>query len=236
MTNGRGGSACAFPPGSGPGSDGHDSGKSLARRQAKAHRAAIPAVDRQRYSIGLAERALLALDFSPSAIVAGYAAIRDEADPAPLLEHLHQAGAVCALPAVEAPAKPLTFRRWQPGDRLEAGSFGVPEPLAAAPTLRPEIILVPLLAFDRQGGRVGYGAGYYDRTLAALRRDGPVLAIGLAFSVQEVPAVPLDPFDQSLDWVITELEAIRCPAPANAAPTNPAPTRADGVREAAACG
>jgi len=91
---------------------------------------------------------------------------------------------------------------------METGPFGIQEPTAAAPVLRPDLLLVPLLAFDRSGHRLGYGGGFYDRTLRALRADGAVLAVGIAYAGQEVDAVPVAEYDQPLNWIVTEREAI----------------------------
>ena len=148
-------------------------------------------------------------DASPGMVVSGYWAMRDEADIGPILERLHAEGFVCALPAVEGRDRPLTFRRWRPGDRLVAASFGTHEPAKSEPRVTPEILLVPLLAFDRAGRRLGYGGGYYDRTLRKLRSDGAATAVGVAFAAQEVPSVPAGPGDEKLDWIVTERGAFR---------------------------
>jgi 5-formyltetrahydrofolate cyclo-ligase len=126
-----------------------------------------------------------------------------------LLLRLLAAGWDCALPAVPAPGAALAFRRWRPDHDLVAGGYGIPEPPPSAPPLRPAALLVPLLAFDRAGHRLGQGAGHYDRTLAELRAAGPLLALGLAFAVQEEPALPAEPHDQRLDWIVTEAGALK---------------------------
>ncbi len=144
-------------------------------------------------------------------VVAGYWPVGFELDGRPLLLGLSAAGWALALPVVTAPDAPLAFRSWRPDDLLVAGGYGIPEPAPSAPLVRPAVVLVPLLAFDRAGHRLGQGAGHYDRTLAALRMPGsaPVLAVGLAFAAQEVPAVPASVHDQRLDWIVTEQGAIR---------------------------
>ena len=143
--------------------------------------------------------------------VAGYHPVRGEADVLPLLARLASRGLVTALPGIAAPGHPLRFRRWSVGDPTVTGHLGIREPGPERPEVRPDVVLVPLLAFDRIGGRLGYGAGYYDRTLAALRADGARLcSIGLGYSGQELPQVPTDALDQRLDWIVTEAEAIRC--------------------------
>ncbi|MFD2814344.1 5-formyltetrahydrofolate cyclo-ligase [Paracoccus aerius] len=98
---------------------------------------------------------------------------------------------------------PLVFRQWQ-GEPLVPGPFGTFHPAESQPVLTPQVLIVPLVGFDRQGNRIGYGGGYYDRTLQLLRRSGPVAAIGLAFAVQQLPAIPAEPFDQPLDLIVTD--------------------------------
>jgi 5-formyltetrahydrofolate cyclo-ligase len=113
-------------------------------------------------------------------------------------------GARLALPAVMARGKTLAFRAWSPGDRLMLGPLGILEPSPAAAEVIPDIMLVPLAAFDRLGHRIGYGAGHYDFTLAHLRKTKPITAIGLAFAAQEIEAVPALQHDERLDYVLTE--------------------------------
>ncbi|TDI63435.1 MAG: 5-formyltetrahydrofolate cyclo-ligase [Alphaproteobacteria bacterium] len=140
----------------------------------------------------------------PGVDMAGYWPTNEEADIRPLMTALHQRGHRLALPRVMARGAPLRFLRWHPGDRLEAGFGGIPEPAAGAEEIHPEVLLVPLLGFDGTGLRLGYGGGFYDRTLAALRRAGGVEAIGIAFSDQEVDSLPAGDHDERLDWVVTE--------------------------------
>lgn len=142
-------------------------------------------------------------------IVAGYSPIRSEFDPLPLMQHLAEThGARLALPVVIDRDQPLLFRQWHPSDTLVAGAMGILEPPSGAPELLPDILLVPLAAFDRAGHRIGYGAGHYDRTFAQLRAVKPFVAIGLAFDTQEIPAVPAGPHDVALDYVLTETRTI----------------------------
>jgi len=119
------------------------------------------------------------------------------------------AGHPIALPVVVRRGLPLLFRAWRPGQTLVAGSFGVPRPDKDQPERTPRVLIVPLLAFDRAGYRLGYGGGFYDRTLAGLWAQGEALAIGVGFAVQEVPRVPRDGMDARLDWVVTEREALQ---------------------------
>ena len=122
---------------------------------------------------------------------------------------LLRAGLVLALPVVGQVNSPLVFRRWRPGVPLEQGPHGTSQPGPSAPDVQPECLLVPLLAFDRRGGRLGYGGGYYDRTLESLRLSGVCpLVVGIAYAAQEVSSVPMEPHDQPLDLVVTERELI----------------------------
>jgi len=154
-------------------------------------------------SVALASRAD-ALEVGAQTIVGGYWPLPGEVDPLPLMAALAARGAALALPVVMAPDAPLAFRAWSPGDRLEPGPHGTFHPAEAAPLLVPTLLLVPLLAFDAKGFRLGFGGGYYDRTLDALRRGSGVVAAGLAFAAQQSPALPSEPWDQALDMVFTE--------------------------------
>lgn len=141
-------------------------------------------------------------------IIAGYSPIRSELDPLPLMHALAAHGARLALPVVVARDQPLLFRQWHPSAPLVAGAMGILEPPPGAPELLPDILLVPLAAFDRAGHRIGYGAGHYDRTFAQLRAIKPFVAIGLGFDTQEIDAVPAGPHDVALDYVLTETRTI----------------------------
>ena len=149
----------------------------------------------------------LPLAVKPGAVVAGYSPIRNEIDPVPLMQSLAAKGARLALPVVPARGRSLIFRAWTENDRLMLGPLGIPEPSPAAAELVPDLVLVPLAAFDRAGHRIGYGAGHYDFTLAHLHKR-KTLAIGLAFAAQEIPAVPAAAHDVTLDLVLTENETI----------------------------
>ncbi len=143
-------------------------------------------------------------DVTPDTVVAGYMPMRGEADPLPLMRRLAERGARLALPAVIARDMPLAFRAWREGEALVAGPYGTRHPGDGAESIIPDIVLVPLAAFDRRGHRIGYGGGYYDRTLANLRARGPLTAAGVAFAAQEVETVPASPHDALLDLVLTE--------------------------------
>ena len=138
------------------------------------------------------------------ASVAGFLPLGHEIDMAPLLRSLWEAGHVVALPRTPARGLPLSFHRWAPDDPLQREAFGTLT--SAGPEIDPDIILVPLLAFDRRCHRLGYGGGYYDRTLAA--RPG-IPTLGCAYAGQEVAEVPIGPMDRRLDMVVTEREVIR---------------------------
>jgi len=139
--------------------------------------------------------------------IGAYWPIRSEVDCRPLMEALVARGQEVALSQIIHPH--LSFRLWQPGDPLIKGGFGVREPGPYAPEIFPAALLVPLAAFDRRGGRIGYGKGHFDRAIATLEAKHPVLTIGLAYAAQEIADVPLEPHDRLLDIVITESELIR---------------------------
>ena len=139
------------------------------------------------------------------AVIGGYWPIGDEFDPRPLMLRLASQGVGLALPAITEKGAPLAFRSWRPGATLKQGPLGTSEPEGPVCTDAVTMILVPLLAFDRRGQRLGYGGGYYDRTLAMLRgRTGFHHAIGLGFAAQRVPQVPAGPMDAPLDAILTE--------------------------------
>jgi 5-formyltetrahydrofolate cyclo-ligase len=137
-------------------------------------------------------------------VISGYSPIRSEIDPIPLMQQLAAQGARLALPAVTARGQALIFRAWSVGDRMVMGGLGILEPSPAAAELTPDVMLVPLAAFDRLGHRIGYGAGHYDYTFAHLRKSKPVMGVGVAFAVQEIKAVPALAHDVALDFVVTE--------------------------------
>ena len=177
------------------------------RTAALAKRDALSDEQRAAAAQAMAKRGL-PFTIEPGMVVSGYSPIRSEIDPAPLMRKLAEHGAKLALPAVMARGKSLAFRAWSPDDRLMLGPLGIPEPSPAAAEVIPDIMLVPLAAFDRQGHRIGYGAGHYDFTLEHLRKVKAIIAIGTAFAVQEIKAVPAQPHDVALDCVLTETEVL----------------------------
>ncbi|MCF7699663.1 5-formyltetrahydrofolate cyclo-ligase [Loktanella sp. M215] len=134
--------------------------------------------------------------------LAGYLPMRTEIDPLPAMAEAAAYGPV-GVPLIVAAGQPLVFRTWQPGGATMAGTFGTSLPVAGVEMV-PQILIVPLVAFDARGGRLGYGGGFYDRTLDGLRKAGPVLAIGYAFAAQQAEVLPLEPTDQPLDMIVTE--------------------------------
>jgi 5-formyltetrahydrofolate cyclo-ligase len=181
--------------------------KDEVRRAALACRDGLTDSARAIAAAALAARAL-PVPSGSGVVVAGYAPFRTELDPRPLMRALAAKGTHLALPRMEGRAAPLVFHAWTLDAPLITGPYGIAEPSPASPVCDPDIVLVPLAGFDRAGHRLGYGAGFYDRTLAALRARKRVVAIGLAFAVQEVDAVPHDPHDERLDFVATERETM----------------------------
>jgi 5-formyltetrahydrofolate cyclo-ligase len=141
------------------------------------------------------------------AVVSGFWPIKEEIDIRPLLIELSNEGCQLALPVMQGKGLPLIFRAWRPGDRLEAGVFGTLQPSARREVIEPDALIVPLLACDEEGWRLGYGGGFYDRTLAGLRARKSVTAVGVGFDDQLVPEVPHGPSDQRLDWLLTDKRA-----------------------------
>jgi 5-formyltetrahydrofolate cyclo-ligase len=177
--------------------------KATLRAAALAKRDALSEAKRAAAAKAVAKRGL-PIEIAPDTVVSGYSPIRSEIDPVPLMRMLAAKGVRLALPAVMARGKTLAFRKWSPDDRLMMGPLGILEPSPAAAELVPDIMLVPLAAFDRAGHRIGYGAGHYDYTLAHLRKAKAIVAIGIAFAAQEIEQVPALSHDVALDYVLTE--------------------------------
>jgi 5-formyltetrahydrofolate cyclo-ligase len=173
------------------------------RQQAHALREAAWRADPMA-GLALKRHLLEAMAMPPGVALSGYWPLEGEIDVGPALAGYHAEGHVVGLPVVVAKGEPLRFRRWQPGQELVMGKFKVLTPPEGAEEVVPQILLVPLLAFDPDGYRLGYGGGFYDRTLAKLRRQGQALAVGVAYAAQEMPFVPRGPHDQPLDLVVTE--------------------------------
>ena len=183
--------------------------KELLRNEALARRDALPPTQRQAAAETIAARKFPVV-VARAAVVSGFMPMKSEINPLPLLKRLAAEGAKLALPVVAGRGKPLIMRAWEFGGPLEAGVWGIRQPKAEAPEIDPDILIVPLAAFDRAGHRIGYGAGYYDMTITRLRGIKPVVAIGIGFAAQEIPRVPATERDARLDLVLTEHEVIDC--------------------------
>jgi 5-formyltetrahydrofolate cyclo-ligase len=181
--------------------------KERLRGEVFARRDALDGAFREDAAHRIARRALALSEFRDITPVGAYWPIRSEVDPRPLMEALIARGQDVALSQILHPH--LSWRLWRPGDVLVKGGFGVREPGPDAPEIFPKALLVPLVAFDRRGGRIGYGKGHFDRAIAALEAQHPVLTIGLAYAVQEIDEVPVEPHDRLLDVIITEAEVVR---------------------------
>src|SRR5690349_11308179 len=187
-----------------------ESRKAELRREAIARRDALPAAERAAAAAAIAARPL-PVAVPPGAIVSGFSPLKSEINPVPLMRAFAEAGAGLALPVVAGRGKPLIMRAWHFGAPLVAGVWGIREPPPEAPEVFPDILIVPMLAFDRTGHRIGYGAGYYDMTIARLRSVKPVIALGIAYAAQEIAEIPVTPRDAPLDLVLTERETIGFP-------------------------
>jgi 5-formyltetrahydrofolate cyclo-ligase len=158
----------------------------------------------ERAGLMLAQHELPVIRKEGFASVSGFYPYQAEINVLPLLARLGSEGWRTALPIVMAKGAPLTFRAWAPGEPTGRGIWDIHIPLESAAELQPDVLLVPMLAFDRRGYRLGYGGGFYDRTLAELRKLKPVVAIGVAYALQEMDEIPAAPYDEPLDWILTE--------------------------------
>lgn len=142
-------------------------------------------------------------------VVSAYWPMKTELDVRPLMFSLHNKGIPVCLPVVVEVDAPLSFRLWRPDAKLVAGPYGTEQPDERCATVVPNVLLLPLLAFDNRGGRLGYGGGYYDRTVACLRQRGNPAVVGVAFSDQEIDAVPSEKTDERLNFVLTEEKIVK---------------------------
>jgi 5-formyltetrahydrofolate cyclo-ligase len=156
---------------------------------------------------GLVEMWQLERPVQTPTVVSGFWPMAEELDIRPLMIELHNQGCQLCLPVVVAKKQPLAFRAWRPGDALEQGVFGTLHPSPRREVLEPDALIVPLLAVDEEGWRLGYGGGFYDRTIESLRAKKNITAIGVGFNAQLVPEVPHGPSDQRLDWLLTDKRA-----------------------------
>jgi 5-formyltetrahydrofolate cyclo-ligase len=185
--------------------------KAAIRRDARARRDALPPDMRAAAAQAIAARPF-PVAVSPGMIVSGFMPMKSEINPLPLMRALADAGARLALPVVAGRGKPLVMRAYALGETLAAGVWGIREPKPDAPEVLPDVVIVPLLVFARDGHRIGYGAGYYDMTIAGLRAKKTIHAVGIGFAAQEIASVPTTPRDAPLDLVLTEREVIDCRA------------------------
>lgn len=185
-----------------------DTDKPRLRHEATARRKQAHAMA-QDAAMALRDRFLDGVPLDKGWVVSGYWPMGEEIDPRPLMEALVERGHPCCLPVTLERGLPLLFRAWTPETELQPAGFGTRVPPDEAPQLEPDLLIVPLLAFDPDGYRLGYGGGYYDVTLAALRRHKRIVAAGVAYALQEVEALPREPHDQPLDWIVTERAARR---------------------------
>ncbi len=186
--------------------------KAEARKAAAKVRAAAFKEKADAAAAALAQTGLGFLGAKTPAVVSGFYPYKSELDLRPMLSALSTQGWTTCLPIVMGEGKPLVFRAWAPGEATEPGAWDIPVPLASAKSVEPDVMLVPLLAFDRAGYRLGYGGGFYDRTIEKFRNSRALLTVGVAFAAQEVDAVVRGPHDQPLDWVLTEAGPIKVAA------------------------
>jgi len=172
-----------------------------------AWRAGLDEAERRAAADGLLATLRREKPIATPAVVSGFWPIKEEIDIRPLMVDLLNQGCQLALPVVQGKGLPLVFRAWRPGDALEAGVFGTLQPSVRREVVEPDALIVPLLACDDDGWRLGYGGGFYDRTLAGLRAKKTVTAVGVGFNDQLVPEVPHGPSDQRLDWLLTDKRA-----------------------------
>ncbi len=184
--------------------------KAILRTEALQRRGALAVSVRELFSLRLAEQGLAIARRVGASVVSIFLPIRDEPDTLPLIAALSAQGFHTALPVTVSREAPLIFRQWRPGDPSRAGAMKIREPAASAQSVEPDLLFVPLACFDRRGHRIGFGAGHYDRTLAALRARRPVTAVGVAYSAAQAAEIPDEPHDQRLDFVLTERELIDC--------------------------
>jgi 5-formyltetrahydrofolate cyclo-ligase len=182
--------------------------KAEMRRAALARRAALDAEARKTFSERLLREGLKLVALHRPAAVSAFHPIRDEPDTLALLAAVAAQGIATAIPVTGRRGEPLVFRRWRPGEPTVPGQMRIPEPPPDAPPLDPDLLFAPLAAFDRRGHRIGYGAGHYDLTLERLRALKAIVAVGVAYGVCEVEAVPFEPHDQPLDYILTDSELI----------------------------
>ena len=183
--------------------------KKQARKQAEAARAEAHAARKDTAPLALTKTGLDFAGELPGRTVSAFIPFGDEIDTRPLLAKLAAEGFTTCVPVVIKPATPLEFRVWVPGEETVPGKWNIPVPPETADVVEPDVLLVPLLAFDAEGFRLGYGGGFYDRTLERLRSIKPFVTIGVAYAAQQVDKVVRGEHDERLDWILTEAGAIK---------------------------
>jgi len=181
--------------------------KRILRGTMLAWRGGLSEEERRAAATNLVDRWRVEQPVETPTVVSGFWPMAEELDIRPLMIELHNQGCQLCLPVVVAKKQPLQFRAWRPGDPLEQGVFGTLHPHPSREVLEPDALIVPLLAVDEEGWRVGYGGGFYDRTLEALRARKRITAVGVGFNAQLMPEVPHGPGDQRLDWLLTDKRA-----------------------------
>lgn len=177
--------------------------KQRLREQMRARRTLVAGAERLHAAVAAANHLLALIGADFAGVIGAYFPTGDEFDSLPLLHMLKARGMATALPVVAGRGLPLQFFSWRAGDVLEKGAYGIQIPAHRGLSLRPDVLIIPLLAFDRSGTRLGYGGGYYDRTLHDLRAAATILAIGLGYDFQEIADLPAQAHDQRLDWIVT---------------------------------
>lgn len=186
------------------------SAKAALRKEALARRDLITPIEARAFAERLARIGAGIVAEKKAAVASAFWSIGNEPATAPLLDNLARQGVGTALPVMQGRGNPLLFRLWKAGDPLNEVKWGIKEPLPEAEEVLPDLLFVPLAAYDRSGNRLGYGAGFYDRTLAKLRAAKQITTVGVAFDIQEVASVPTDATDEKLDYVLTNHDWIVC--------------------------
>lgn len=186
------------------------SAKAALRSQALARRGLINGIESRAFAQRLANIGAGIVAEKKAGIVSVFWSIGTEPSTFQLLENLARQGVQTALPVMQGRAAPLVFRLWKEGEPLAEVKWGIKEPLPSAREVEPDLLFVPLAAYDRKGNRLGYGAGYYDRTLAKLRAKKSITVVGVAYGIQELQEIPTDSHDEKLDYLLTDHEWIIC--------------------------
>lgn len=183
--------------------------KDALRQEMMTRRASISPEEATQAGLAICDQ-LAQLSYPREVVCSLYWSIKREIDAQPMLSFFAQRGATLCLPVTVSGTAPLLFRCWAPGEPLVRGGFGTRIPEASAPEMIPNVMIVPLLAFTRRGGRLGYGKGHFDRTIQGLRARGDVLVVGVAYAFQEVEVLPLEQTDEPLDWILTPQNMFNC--------------------------